>query len=122
MEDNKLINAKELLEKAKFSQHKEAYRTLDRKTNFRIGIGVRLTSTNIPSFFIEILIYLCPTSQKTDLDIMQKTVTCLKNLQARKYSLTCQDGNCISCEKTMSIKNIAEEYKKVKTLVNAIFK
>ena len=120
MKENETLDAKALLEEAKASEH-EAYRTLDKNPNFRIGVGVRLTSPNKPSFFVEILIYLCPSFRNADLAVLEKSLTCLKELKARNYALTCQDGNCVSCEATVFAKNLAEEYGKIKALMKASF-
>lgn len=121
MKGNEPLNAKVLLEEAKASEHGEAYRTLDKNPNFRIGVGVRLTPPHQPSFFVEILIYLCPSFRNADLDVLEKSLTCLKKLKARRYSLTCQDGNCVSCEATVSVANFVEEYAKIKALMKASF-
>jgi hypothetical protein len=107
--------------KQKASEHKEAYRTLDRNQNFRIGIGVRLNSPSAPSFFVEILIFLCPSLSTANLEALEKSLTCLKKLQARNYSLIGQDDNCISCETATPAQNLAEEYAAVKSLLKAIF-
>jgi hypothetical protein len=56
MRENKPLDTNTLLEKAKNAEHKEAYRTLDKNQNYRIGIGVRLTQLNTPASFIEILL------------------------------------------------------------------
>jgi hypothetical protein len=117
LKENKKFDIKMLIEEAKASEHREAYRTLDRNLNFRIGIGVRLTPPDAPSFFVEILIYLCPTFSKADLRVLEKCLACLQELQVRNYSLTCQDGNCISCEKAVPSKELTEEYTVVKLLI-----
>ena len=76
MKERETLNAKKLLEEAKASEHGEAYRTLDKNPNFRIGVGVRLTPPN--TFFVEILIYLCPSFRNADLDALEKSLICLK--------------------------------------------
>jgi hypothetical protein len=121
MKENKPVNVQALLEEAKASEHKEAYRTVDKNQNFRIGIGVRLTSPNTPSFFIEILLHLCPSLSNVNLETLEKSVTCLKALQARNYALTCQDDNHISCEKAATVQNLAKEYAAVKALMGTTF-
>ena len=121
MKESKPLDTKTLLEDAKASEHEEAYRTLDKNLNFRIGIGVRLTSPSAPSFFVEILIYLCPSLSTVDLEALEKSLTCLKELQARNYSLISQDDNCISCETTIPAQNLSEEYAAVRSLLKAIF-
>ena len=121
MKENKPLDAAALLKTAKTSEQGEAYRTLDKNQNFKIGVGVRLTPPNPPSFFVEILIYLCPSFRNADLDVLEKSLTCLKDLKAENYTLTCQDGNCISCEATVTSGRLAEEYRKVKALMKASF-
>jgi hypothetical protein len=121
MRASKPLDAKALVEDAKASEHGEAYRTLDKDLNFRIGIGARLTSPSAPSFFVEILIYLCRSLSTVDLEALEKSLTCLKELQARNYSLIGQDDNCISCETTTPAQNLAEEYTTVRSLLKAIF-
>ncbi len=110
-----------LLKKARESEHKEAYQPLDKNRNFRIGIGVRLTMPNSPSFFVEILIYLCPSSSAPDLELLENSLICLKALKARNYTLISQDGNCISCEKTVPVQNLAAEYAAVTALMKSHF-
>jgi len=119
MKENESLNAKALLEQAEASEHGEAYRTLDKNQNFRIGVGVRLTPPN--SFFVEILIYLSLNFRNADLDVLEKSLICLKELKARNYALTCQYGNCVSCEATVSAANLVKEYGKVKALMVASF-
>jgi len=121
LKETKPLAIKALLEEAKASGHREAYKTLDKNLNFRIGIGVRLMPPNVPSFFVEILIYLCPVFNNADLTVLEKSLTCLKELQRRNYSLTCQDGNCISCEATVSAQNLTVEYEAVKSLIKSVF-
>jgi hypothetical protein len=121
LKEGKTFDTKTLIEGAKASVHMEAYKTLDRNLNFRIGIGVRLKPPDAPSFFVEILIYLCPTFSKADLSVLEKSLACLKKLQIRNYSLTCQDGNCISCEKAVPSKQLVEEYSAVKSLIKKVF-
>jgi len=105
------------MKEAKVSGHREAFKTLNRNPNFRIGIGVRLTPPDVSSFFVEILIFLCPTFGNADLTLMEKCLICLKELRARNYSLTCQDGNYISCETAVPSQKLTEEYVAVKSLI-----
>jgi hypothetical protein len=119
MKEKTSLDAKALLEEAEASEHREAYRTLERKQNYRIGAGVRLSPPNHSTFFVEILIYLCPSFSNADLNTLEKSLTCLKELKARNYALTCQDGNCVSCEAAVPALNLAEEYATVKALMKS---
>ena len=120
MKENEPLNPKALLEEAKASEHGEAYLKLYKNPNFRIGVGVRLTPPSA-SFFVEILICLCPSFRNADLDALEKSLICLKQLKARNYGLTCQDGNCVSCEATVSAAKLVEEYGKVQALMEESF-
>jgi hypothetical protein len=95
---------------------------LDKGSNCRVGVGARLTSSGAPSFFIEIIIYLCPSSGETDLQVLEKSLKCLKELKARNYSLTCQDDNCISCETTVPERSLAAEYEAISSLIKSVFR
>jgi hypothetical protein len=117
---SKLIDADALIEEAKTSEHKEAYRLLERNRTFRVGVGARVDSSYAPSFFVEIIISLCPNSSEVDLQNLEKTLLCLKALKAREYSLICQDGNCISCERSLSAQSLPTEYEAVKSLVELL--
>ncbi len=112
-----LLNPEALVEEAKASKHGEAYKTLDSRLSYRIGVGVRLRSSENYSFFIEILVYLCPASGNLDLETLEKCLACLKELEKRGYSLTCQDGECVSCETTVPAERLAEEYAVSKSLI-----
>lgn len=120
MKKTTLIDAAALLEKAKTFEHQEAYRTLERNLDYRIGVGVRLTPKS-PSFFVEIMIYLCPSLGNVDLNALEKSLACLKELKARNYVLTCQDDNCVLCEAAVTASNLINEYVKVKVLLKSSF-
>ena len=76
---------------------------------------------NTTSFFVEVIVCLCPCNSKADLEVLEKSVSCLKKLEDRLYSLTCEDDNYISCEATVPSPNLVQEYGKVKALMKAIF-
>ena len=120
MKGTELIDVQALQENAKNSEHKESYRVLERSRNYRIGVGARLTSSSQPSFFLETLIYLCPNSSRVDLPLFEKNLMFLRELQARGYSLNCQDS-CISCETTVPPQNLATEYGTIKSITKRIF-
>jgi hypothetical protein len=42
MSEDTSLNPEELVEEAKTSKHGEAYKTLDKSSTYRIGVGVRL--------------------------------------------------------------------------------
>ncbi len=120
MTKNKQVDAEALIKEAENAEHKEAYKPLERNKAFRIGVVARADATNHPSFFIEIIISLAPDICEVDLPHLEKTLECLKALHARRYSLTYQDDNCISCETEVSAHKIAEEYAAAKALMQTL--
>ena len=121
MKQNTPIGVAALLEEAKASEHKEAYQTLERTVNYRIGRGVRLTPPNPPSFFVEILIYLAPDNGKVDLRVLEKSVSALRELQERGFRALFQDDNCLSCEAQVPAERLTAEYELDKALMKNIF-
>jgi hypothetical protein len=121
MKKNTPIDTGTLLEEAKASEHGEAYRTLERSKNYRIGVGVRLTPPKSPFFFVEVIISLCSSLDEVDLDAVTKSLACLKKLEDRNYALTCQDGNYISCELTVTALNLIEEFHETQMLIKESF-
>lgn len=119
MKPNQQVNAKELLKQAKASEHKEAYQIISKTANYRMGIGARLlpSSTQTSSFFIEIIVNLCPACSKVDLVFFERALTCLKALQENCYSLTCQDDNSILCEKLVTEQNMHSEFEKANAII-----
>jgi hypothetical protein len=119
MKHNKSVNAKDLLRQAKASEHKEAYQLMSKTANYRVGIGARLPSapTQTSTFFIEIIINLCPTCSAVDLVFLERALTCLKALQLKGYCLTCQDDNSILCEKLVTEQNLHNEFEKANAII-----
>ena len=114
------IDFQDLQEEAERSEHKEAFRVLERRNDYRMGVGARLETPHHPSFFVEVLVNICQRSSKVDLVVLQEKLELLKELQARGYSMSCQDYSCISCETTVSSDNIASEYEFLKSIAKRL--
>ena len=118
MNQTNTVDTKALMEEAKASRDKEAYKLLENTSSYRIGAGARIDSPNPSTFFIELLVKLSTENDEVNLPRLEKTLHMLKALKKRGYSLTYQDGNSISCEKTTSGHEISREYDAVKSLIN----
>ena len=118
MNQTKPIDTKALVEEAKASRDKEAYKLLENTPSYRIGVGARIDSPNPPSFFIEVIVKLSTENDEVNLLRLEKTLRLLKALQTRGYSLTYEDDNSISCETTTSIHEISQEYEAAKSIFN----
>jgi hypothetical protein len=118
MNQTKPIDTKVLIEEAKTSRDKEAYKLLEKTPLYRIGVGARSGSPD-PLFFIELIVKLSTENGEVNLQRLEKTLCSLKALQKRGYSLTYQDDNSISCEITTSIREIFKEYTAAKSIISA---
>ncbi len=116
MNQTKLIDTKALIEEAKTSRDKEAYRLLEKTPSYRIGVGARTELPN-PALFVEVIIKLSTENGDVNLSRLEKTLRLLEALQTRGYSLTYQDGNSISCETTTSINEISQECDAAKSII-----
>ena len=119
MNQTKPVDTKALMEEAKTSRDKEAYKLLEKTPLYRIGVGARVDSSNPPSFFIEVIVKLSKENGEVNLVHLEKTLRLLKALQKNGYSLTYQDDASISCETTRSINKISQEYAAAKSLMNS---
>jgi hypothetical protein len=111
------IDTKALAVEAAASQNKEAYHLLEKTRSYRVGVGARANEP-APSFFVEAVINLSSENGEADLTRLENILTCLKSLKSRGYSLTHDDGNCISCERT-AIQDPNEEYHLIIAAVEA---
>jgi hypothetical protein len=110
------LNIQKMLKEAESSENQEVYFSIDKNRNCRIGVIARSTRSKSPRFFIEVIVCLFPNYGKVDLQSLKREIAFLEELHKRNYSLTCQDGNYISCEMEVSINNLAEEYRAIKML------
>ena len=120
MNGKNLVDIQTLRERAKKSEDKESFTVLSKNRSWRIGVGAALEKTDEPSFFFEVLIYMCPKSSKVNLSVLEEKLTILKELQLRGYSMSCQDHSCISCERTISSEDITSEFKFLKSMTKKI--
>lgn len=121
MKETHSIDVKVLKSEAETSEHGESYRVLQRSRNYRIGIGARLGPSDQPSFFLEVVIHLCPGSSKVDTAHLGKDLVLLKELEAKGYSLSCEDDGSISCETDVAPENLDAEYEAVESTIMKIF-
>jgi hypothetical protein len=118
MDQTKLVDTKALMEEAKTSRDKEAYKLLEKTPSYRIGVGARTDSPDPASFFIEVIVKLSTESGEVNLPRLEKTLRLLKALHARGYSLTYQDDTSISCETPASIHEIPREIAAAKSIIS----
>ena len=111
------ITINSLQKEAKTSEHNDAFQVLARMQNCRVGVGARLETAENPYFFVEVLVSLCTSDHTVNLDLVEKSLHLLKQLERWGYALNCEDDGSISCELTVSSKNLAAEYEAIINLV-----
>ena len=121
MKETTRIDIKILKSEAETSEHGESYRVLERSPNYRIGVGARLKPSGQVLCFLEVVVHLCPRTPEVDTAFLEKSVTLLKELKARKYSLSCEDDGSISCEINVAHENIDAEHEAIKSIAMSIF-
>jgi len=108
MKETNRINIDSLQKEAK-SKHNEAFKVLARMQNCRVGVGARFELAENPSFFVEVLVILCTIDRSVNLELVEKNLFLLKQLEKRGYVLNCEEDGSISCELTVSSKNLIAE-------------
>ena len=98
------------------SEDRESYRIIERKKNYRIGAGAELEPSGQPLFFIEVIIHLFPELSNVDLALLEKDLLFLKELKARGYSITSQDDNFVTCQKSVKPEGLIAEYEVLKLI------
>lgn len=116
------LNIQAILKEARSVEHREAYKTLYKNNYCRIGVIARYKSRKPAEIFLEVLVYLCPSLGKADPRFLRKSASFLEWLQRRGYSLTCQDGNCVSCEVEVPANRALAEYHAVMSLKRRAFR
>lgn len=121
MRETDLIDIHLLKSEAGKSEHGESYTVLEKTRHYRIGVGARLEPSGQPSYFLEVVVYLCPSASEVDTALLEKSLAFLKDLQTRSYSLSCEDDGSVSCEINASPYNLSSEYEAVKSAIRKIF-
>jgi len=117
----KSLDPQKLLKEANAAEHKEACMIVERNEIFRVGVGAKASALKDSTFFVEVNLKLSPESGEVDMLRLAKTIQCLRTLQTRGYTLTCQDDTFISCEKIRDAKNVTKEYTAVTSLLKTKF-
>ena len=111
------IDVTSLSKMALASSEKETYVQLEKTSAYRIGVGARANSSAQPSFFVEVIINLAKENRQVDLQRLENALPFLKLLKAKGYTLTYEDGICISCETTSPVQDPSKECEAINTLI-----
>jgi hypothetical protein len=109
MKKTSKIDIQSLQEEAKKSEVNEAFTIVTKMQNCRIGVGARLESPETSAYFVEVLISLCTSHHPVNLDLAEKNLFLLRQLDKRGYMLNCEEDGCISCELIVSSEKLIAE-------------
>jgi hypothetical protein len=105
-----------LLKEAEKSGHNEFYKLLERDESYRIGVGVELAPSGQYLIFIEIVVNLCSEPSEVNLSKLERNLLFLRDLEAKGYSMSCQEDAFIFCQKIVKPSDLNEEYATVKSM------
>ena len=111
------INTEALTNQAQNSKEKEAYIQLEKTKTYRIGAGARANPPSTSTLFVEVIINLSAENNEVDVRRLENALILLKQLKARGYKSTYEDGNHILCESTNNVQNPNSEYQTIRTLI-----
>lgn len=117
MRSSNRSNVLSLVKEACSSEHKEAFRVLERTKKYRISLGVRTFAKSL-SFFLEVNIYHRLIEEHNTLSDITQQLLLLKKLQKRGYSVSCQDEICTVVEMRVPQDSLSGEVKYLKTIIN----
>ena len=110
-----------LLEEARASGNGEAFRVLARGRRYRASAGARLDSAASATFFLEVLVYLCPPSSKIRIPELEMKLRYMRALEERGYSLHGEDDGCVSCEAVRASDELMSEFATIRSMARRIF-
>ena len=84
MNQTNTVDTKALMEEAKASKDKEAYKLLENTSSYRIGAGARIDSPNPSTFFIELLVKLSTENDEVNLPRLVKNLTYAKSAKKKR--------------------------------------
>ncbi len=111
-----------LLREAEESGNREAFKVLAKGKRYRASAGVRLDVSEGAAFFLEVLVYLCPPASKIRVTELEMKLQFMKALEARGYSLHCEDDGCVSLEATRPPQELTPEFAAIRSIASKTFR
>jgi len=117
---NHEIETEKLKEKAMSDELRESYMTLDRESNYKLGVGVRTDETKSPLFFIEVVVSFGDVGDELDIEKQKRRLALLERLKGSDYHLTSEKDNSVVCEKNIEEEKVEHEYKELKKILEQL--
>ncbi|MFW6040881.1 MAG: hypothetical protein ACOC85_03495 [Thermoplasmatota archaeon] len=110
------LDIDELITKAEESEYEEAYQTVERGSNFKIGAGARINPTKGTTLFMEVVISFSSEKGTVDVNNLREKASLLEKLKELNYILKWEKDNSVISEKNISKDDFQKEYKKTMEL------
>ena len=117
---NSRIDTSRLKKKANVTELGEAYETLERSKEYRVGAGIRTNRSEKVHFFLEIVIPLCDEDSRFDIGRLRSKLGVLEDFEDVGYSLRCEKDNSVICEKCIREDELEDEYKDLIELIEEL--
>lgn len=116
----KVIDTTELRLKASSDDLKEAYETVFKGEDYRIGAGVRVSQPEETKFFLEVIVPLCREDRELNIPELRSKLDLLEKFENFGYTLRCEKDNSIICEKMVREDDLESEYEELESFLEGI--
>jgi hypothetical protein len=115
-----MVDPKSLLEQAQKSDDGEAYASVAKGAGFRIGVGTRMARGRSPNLFVEVVLDPFPERPRVNSERLADQSQIVARLEARGYTVACEDDGTIACECTVDANRAAGEVQTVRRLLGSV--
>ncbi|MFP4141953.1 MAG: hypothetical protein ACLFSM_06625 [Thermoplasmata archaeon] len=111
------IDTSELKKNASKDELKEAYQTVNKGDNYKIGAGARIIDKpENMTFFLEVVLSLCEKEHELDLKELRSKLEVLESFDSLGYKLKCENDKTVICEKNILESEIKREYENLERI------
>ncbi|MDD1776492.1 MAG: hypothetical protein LUP94_03955 [Candidatus Methanomethylicus sp.] len=114
-----IVDLPALIREAKLSEDREAYRTLEACSSYRLGVVARIGSDGQEAVLLELL--LLPGGREVDIESMEKKIAAIRRLQESGYDISNEEDGSISCEMAVTASDLGETYGKVSDILAKLY-
>jgi hypothetical protein len=101
-------DVEELKAKATASPDAEAYALAAKGEDSRVGACASASPAGSVRFGVEVLVQLCPAAGPVDLEVIERRLRALKELEDRGFELSYEGDGCVSCQKVVEERHLAQ--------------
>ena len=112
-----MVSLKSLEARARTSEGGEAYVSVLKEPEYRVGVGARAVPGREPSFFVEVVLDPFPERPMVVPGRLADQGVLADHLAHRGYSLACDDAGVITCERTVRETEVAKEIRELPSLM-----